>query len=222
MHSSKLSVLLADDHAVVREALSLLIGGQADMEIVGVAGTGRDALRLAMELQPDIAVLDVSMPDVGGAEAAEQIAQHCPAVRILALTRHADQGYLRRMLQAGVAGYVLKRSAADTLINAIRIVAQGGTFIEPALAGPLLKRTFSQPQPGTRGNPALSAREEEVLQAIAWGRSNKEIAMTLSLSIKTVESYKAAALEKLGLSTRADIVRYAVARGWLTSDRAPE
>src|SRR5690606_7574555 len=144
------------------------------------------------------------------AEAAEQIAQHCPAVRILALTRHADQGYLRRMLQAGVAGYVLKRSAADTLINAIRIVAQGGTFIEPALAGPLLKRTFSQPQPGTRGNPALSAREEEVLQAIAWGRSNKEIAMTLSLSIKTVESYKAAALEKLGLSTRADIVRYAV------------
>src|SRR5690606_24838342 len=141
-----------------------LIGGQADMEIVGVAGTGRDALRLAMELQPDIAVLDVSMPDVGGAEAAEQIAQHCPAVRILALTRHADQGYLRRMLQAGVAGYVLKRSAADTLINAIRIVAQGGTFIEPALAGPLLKRTFSQPQPGTRGNPALSAREEEVLQ----------------------------------------------------------
>lgn len=216
--------MLADDHTVVREALSLLINSQSDMAVVGEAGTGRDALRLAMELQPDIALLDVSMPDLGGTEAAEQIARHCPTVRILALTRHADQGYLRRMLQAGAAGYVLKRSAADILINAIRIVAQGGTFIEPGVAGPLLQRTFGQHPPAkrVRGKEALSAREEEVLQAVAWGRSNKEIAMALSLSIKTIESYKAAALEKLGLSTRAEIVRYAVSRGWLTSDRAPE
>jgi DNA-binding NarL/FixJ family response regulator len=221
---SKLRVLLVDDHAVVREALSLLIKGQADMEVVAEASAGREALRLANEKQPDVVVLDISLPDMSGAETAQQINRLCPSTRILALTRHADQGYVRRLLQAGAVGYVLKKSAADTLLTAIRIVAQGGTYIEPSLAGPLLKRTFSVPPPAQRtgNNDALSAREEEVLQAIAWGRSNKEIAMALSLSIKTVESYKAAALEKLRLSTRADIVRYAVSRGWLTSDRAPE
>ena len=221
---SKLRILLADDHVIVRDGLCLLVNGQPDMEVVAQASTGREALRLAMETTPDVVVLDVSMPDMGGAEAAEKIGLHCPDVRILTLTRHADQSYLRRLLEAGASGYVLKKSAADALINAIRIVAQGGTYIEPGLAGPLLQRTFSHP--GTvkksQGREVLSAREEEVLQAIAWGRSNKEIAGSLSLSIKTVESYKAAAIEKLHLRTRADIVRYAVARGWLAEDKAPE
>jgi DNA-binding NarL/FixJ family response regulator len=142
----------------------------------------------------------------------------------MALTRHSDQSYLRRLLQAGASGYVVKKSAADTLINAIRIVSQGGTYIEPSMAGPLLQRTLSQPVSTRKaqGKELLSAREEEVLQAIAWGRSNKEIAAELSLSIKTVESYKAAAVEKLRLRTRADIVRYAVTRGWLEEDNAPE
>ena len=220
----KLRILLADDHVIVRDGLVLLINGQPDMEVVAEASTGREALRLAMETSPDVVVLDVSMPDSGGADAAERIGQHCPDVRILVLTRHADQSYLRRLLEAGASGYVLKKSAADTLINAIRTVAQGGTYIEPGLAGPLLQRTFSHPATvkKSQGRDVLSAREEEVLQAIAWGRSNKEIAAALSLSIKTVESYKAAAIEKLHLRTRADIVRYAVSRGWLSEDKSPE
>jgi DNA-binding NarL/FixJ family response regulator len=219
-----LRILLADDHAVLRDGLALLINGQPDMEVVAQAGTGREAVRLAMETHPDIALLDVSMPDMGGSEATENIVEHCPSVRVMALTRHSDQSYLRRLLQAGASGYVVKKSAADTLINAIRIVSQGGTYIEPSMAGPLLQRTLSQPVSTRKaqGKELLSAREEEVLQAIAWGRSNKEIAAELSLSIKTVESYKAAAVEKLRLRTRADIVRYAVTRGWLEEDNAPE
>jgi DNA-binding NarL/FixJ family response regulator len=145
-------------------------------------------------------------------------------VRVLALTRHADQAYVRRLLQAGAAGYVLKKGAADALINAIRVVAKGGTYVEPQLAGALLQRTFG-PTPAEAAAeqaPMLSAREEEVLRSIAWGRSNKEIAAELGLSIKTVESYKAVALEKLQLRNRSDIVRYAVTRGWLSTDSAPE
>jgi len=219
-----LRILLADDHAILRDGLAMLINGQTDMNVIAQAETGREAVRLAMETHPDIALLDVSMPDMGGSEATEKIVEHCPGVRVLALTRHSDQSYLRRLLQAGASGYVLKKSAADTLINAIRIVSQGGTYIEPGMAGPLLQRTFSQPVATRKaqGKELLSAREEEVLQAIAWGRSNKEIAADLSLSIKTVESYKAAAVEKLRLRTRADIVRYAVTRGWLEEDNAPE
>jgi DNA-binding NarL/FixJ family response regulator len=221
---SKIRVLLAEDHVIVRDGLCMLINAQPDMEVVAQASTGREAVRLGMESTPDIAVLDVSMPDMGGAEAAEKLVEHCPEVRILALTRHSDQAYLRRLLQAGAAGYVLKKSAAETLINAIRVVVQGGSYIEPRLAAPLLQRTFAHPI-ASRKTPArtqLSAREEEVLQAIAWGRSNKEIAARLALSIKTVESYKAAAVDKLQLRTRADIVRYAVSRGWLAEDQAPE
>jgi DNA-binding NarL/FixJ family response regulator len=221
---AKLRILLADDHIIVRDGLCMLINGQRDMEVVAQAGTGREAVCLAANAAPDVAVLDVSMPDIGGAEAADKIIERCPAVRVLVLTRHSDQAYLRRLLRAGAAGYVLKKSAADTLISAIRIVAQGETYIEPALAGPLLQRTLSYPVTAKKAHAGevLSAREEEVLQSIAWGRSNKEIAAALSLSIKTVESYKAAAVEKLHLRTRADIVRYAVSRGWLSEDQAPE
>ena len=220
----KLRILLVDDHAIVREGLGLLIDAQSDMQVVAQAGSGREALRLAQEVAPDVALVDISMPDMNGADVTEKILASCPSIRVLALTRHTDQAYMRRMLQAGAAGYVLKKSAADTLINAIRVVSQGETYMEQSLAGSLLKRTFAQ-QPSARkpqGRDVLSAREEEVLQAIAWGRSNKEIAGTLALSIKTVESYKSAALEKLGLRTRSDIVRYAVSRGWLNEDQAPE
>jgi DNA-binding NarL/FixJ family response regulator len=217
-------VLVADDHAILREGLAMLIGGQSDMSVVAQADNGRDAVRLAREERPDVAVLDVSMPEMGGAEATEQIRKECPEVRILALTRHSDQAYVRRLLQAGAAGYVLKKGAADALINAIRVVARGGTYVEPQLAGALLQRTFGRTAAEAAGEQTamLSAREEEVLRSIAWGRSNKEIAAELGLSIKTVESYKAVALEKLQLRNRSDIVRYAVTRGWLSADSAPE
>lgn len=220
----RLRILVADDHAVLREGLTLLINGQPDMAVIAQAANGREAVQLAKEREPDVAVLDVSMPELGGAEATEHIREQCPRTRVLALTRHADQAYLRRLFQAGATGYVLKKSAAEALINAIRIVAQGDIYLEPGLAGPLLERTLGQARTSRarRVQAGLSSREEEVLRAIAWGRSNKEIAGELGLSIKTVESYKAAATEKLQLRTRADIVRYAVTRGWLSQDTAPE
>jgi two-component system response regulator NreC len=220
----KLRVLLADDHAMLREGLAVLINSQSDMEVVAQASDGDEAVRMARESNPEIAVLDVSMPTMGGAEATERIREACPRTRVVALTRHADQGYVRRLLQAGADGYVLKKSAADTLITAIRMVAQGGTYVEPALAGTLLQRAFGSARvsASTAQGEVLSEREEEVVRAIAWGRSNKEIASDLGLSIKTVESYKAAALEKLGLRSRAEIVRFAMGRGWLTEDSAPE
>ncbi|MDB5905446.1 MAG: two component transcriptional regulator, LuxR family [Betaproteobacteria bacterium] len=221
---AKLRVLLADDHAILRDGLAVLINGQSDMEVVAQASNGAEAIRLAKESRIDVAVLDVSMPGVGGAEAAQQIRDCCGDTRVLALTRHANTGYLRRLLQAGANGYVLKKSAADALINAIRIVAQGGTYLEPSLAGAVLGRAFG---PGGASDAResrdfLTLREEEVLRSIAWGRSNKEIATELDISIKTVESYKAAAIEKLDLRSRADIVRYAVSRGWLSEDTSPE
>jgi two-component system response regulator NreC len=220
----KIRVLLADDHAILREGLALLINGQDDMEVVAQAANGKEAVVLAATLEPDVAVLDVSMPELGGAEAADEIRRARPGTRVLALTRHADPAYVRRLLQAGAAGYVLKKSAADALISAIRMVASGGTYLEPSLGGEIVQRAFMQSQQAAklRGAPELSVREEEVLRAIAWGRSNKEIAADLALSIKTVESYKAAAVEKLELHSRAEIVRYALARGWLAQDGAPE
>ena len=201
----------------------MLIEGQPDMEVAGQASNGVEAVALAKHILPDVALLDVAMPELGGVAACEQIVASCPGVRVIALARHADPGYVRRLLQAGARGYVLMKSAGDALINAIRTVAQGGTYVEPSLAGAMLQRTYSPPKAATKSAAAeLSLREEEVMRAIAWGRSNKEIAAELGLSIKTVESYKAAALDKLELRNRADIVRYALGRGWFTEDSAPE
>src|SRR4051812_49213751 len=222
---TRLRVLLADDHAVLREGLALLIDAQPDMQVVAQARGGREAVRLTEQIHPDVAVLDVSMPDLGGAEAAEQIRQCCPKVRIVALTRHADLGYLRRMLRAGASGYVLKRTAADALIGAIRVVAEGGNYVDPSLAGALVSRTLGG---GDNGNGSssrgveLSHREEQVLRLVAWGQSNKEIAGALGLSVKTVESYKATALDKLKLRSRTDILRHALGQRWLREDSDPE
>ena len=137
---TKLRILLADDHGVLRDGLTLLINAQPDMQVVASARGGREAVQLAVQLEPQLVVLDVSMPDLDGAEAAEQIRGCCPGVRILALTRYADQGYLRRLLDAGASGYVLKRTAGDALIDAIRVVAEGGSYIDPTLAGNLFAR----------------------------------------------------------------------------------
>jgi DNA-binding NarL/FixJ family response regulator len=179
---------------------------------------------MAHECQPDVLVIDLSMPDMGGAETTAQVTLEYPQIRVLALTRHDDPTYLRRLLHAGAAGYVLKKTAADELINAIRIVAQGGVYIDPRLAGYLLEsvdgRSTSAEAERPRGE--LTAREEEVLRLIAWGRSNKEIATELSISVKTVEYHKANAADKLRLHTRTDILRYALAQRWLEEDKDPE
>ena len=216
-------VLLADDHAMLREGLAMLVDSQSDMEVVGQAGSGADAVAGARALQPHIVVMDVSMPDGSGAEATEQIARDCPGVRVLALSRHADQASLRRMLAAGAAGYVVKRAAAQALIGAMRSVLAGGTYVDPMLAGELVARAIQPASPmvaGTRRAGLLSEREEAVLRQIAWGKSNKEVAAALGISVKTAEGYRANGLEKLKLRTRSDVLRYALAQGWLADEGA--
>jgi DNA-binding NarL/FixJ family response regulator len=213
---AELRIFLADDHAVVREGLKALINSQPDMQVIGEAEDGRAACQRARDLQPDIVILDVSMPHLNGAQAAEQLKRVCPNAKVLALTVHEDTGYLRQLLKAGAAGYVLKRSAAEELIHAIRIVAAGGIYLDPNLAGKVVDRFVRKPSTNTalQGSD-LSDRETEVLRLIAQGYSNKEIAAQLNISIKTVETYKARSMEKLGLHSRVEIVRYGLQQGWL-------
>jgi DNA-binding NarL/FixJ family response regulator len=217
--TAKLRVLLADDHNVVRAGLRALIDAQADMEVVAEAADGEDACRLATELCPDVAVLDVSMPLLGGAQATERIVRGRPETRVLALTVHEDRSYLQQLLGAGASGYLLKRAAADELIHAIRAVARGGTYLDPGLTGKVLGGLVGRNlQAGSPAGVALSDREEEVLRLIARGHTNREIAARLDVSVKTVETHKARAMEKLGLDSRAAIVAYAIRWGWLTGD----
>jgi DNA-binding NarL/FixJ family response regulator len=211
----RLRVFLADDHAVVREGLKALVNAHPGRAVVGEAADGRAACELVERLRPDVAVLDLSMPEMAGSRAAERIRQTCPGVRVLALTVHEDRGYLRELLAAGAAGYVLKRSAAEELVRAIGVVAGGGVYLDPALAGKVVGGFVRRPGGGAPAGEVLSDREAAVVRLTACGHGNKEIAARLAVGTKTVETYKARALEKLGLHTRADLVRYAAGRGWL-------
>jgi DNA-binding NarL/FixJ family response regulator len=207
---------MADDHAVIREGLKSLINAQPDMEVIGEAANGRLAWQLAKALEPDVAVMDVSMPELNGVKATEILTQECPKIKVLALTVHEDQGYLRRILKAGAAGYVLKKAMAEELIHAIRTVAAGNTYIDPVLANNVVRgylRDESVKDRLLRND--LSARETEVLRLIAWGYSNKEISAQLDIGTKTVETYKARLMEKLELHSRVEIVMYALHQGWL-------
>ena len=217
-------VLLADDHEMVREGLAALIQAQPDMVVVAQARSGQEAVQLAEQHRPHIAILDVSMPHGGGAEAAQRIRALAPEVRTLALTRHADHGYLRRMLRAGVSGYVVTRAASDVLIGAIRSVLNGGTYIDPALAGEIVTTAVRRlaSDATARPHPALSEREEQVLRLIAWGKSNKETGAALGISMKTAEFYKASGLQKLGLKTRTELLRHALTEDWLQPEDDPE
>ncbi len=216
--ANKLRIFLADDHAVIREGLRALVNAQPDMQVIGEAENGRVAWERARELRPVVVVLDVSMPEMGGAHATERLHQDCPQVRVLALTIHEDKGYLRQLLKAGASGYVLKRAVVEELILAIRTVAEGGTYIDPILSSNVVGRyiRLESLKDGLMRND-LSERETEVLRLIAWGYSNKEVATQLNISVKTVETYKTRLMEKLDLTTRADIVRYAIHQGWLQS-----
>lgn len=214
----KLRVLLADDHAIIREGLKSLINAQPDMHVVGEANNGRSAWQQAIALQPDVAIMDVSMPELNGAQVTEHLKQECPAVKVLALTIHEDHGYLRQLLKAGAVGYMLKRAAVEELIHAVRTVAAGSIYIDPSLAGKVVGsylRKESTERGLLRGD--LSARETEVLRLVAWGYGNKEVAAKLSISVKTVETYKSRLMEKLELHSRTELVRYALHQGWLES-----
>jgi DNA-binding NarL/FixJ family response regulator len=214
----KLRIFLADDHHVVRAGLKAFINNQPDMEVIGEAGDGRAALAGAEALAPDVMIMDITMPIMGGAEATRRMRETCPNVRVLALTVHEDEGYLEQLVRSGAAGYVLKRAVADDLIHAIRAVAKEGAYLDPTVAG-IVTGSFSKPPlaPKSQRNGKLSDRETEVMQLIAKGHTNREIAGQLQLSTKTVETHKARAMDKLGLETRADIVSHAMNQGWLTT-----
>ena len=209
-------ILVADDHRLVLAGLKALVKDDPTIEVIGEAADGPAALRLAIELTPDVIVLDLSMPGMNGIRVAQSLRVQVPRCEILILSVHEDRAYLRRLLEMGVSGYVLKRSAPQELIGAIRAVIAGGTYLDPAIAGMIVDRAAqSGIARSIDRSTELSARETEVLQLAAAGYTNKEVSVQLRVGVKTIETYKARAMEKLGLDNRAELVRYAIVKGWL-------
>ena len=212
---NSLRIFLADDHTVMREGLKSLVNAQSDMDVVGEADDGRDTLQKVRELQPDVLIVDVSMPGLNGIQVTERLRRTCQKVTVLVLTAHDDNGYLRQLLEVGASGYVLKKAAADELINAIRVVAAGGVYLDPSLAGKVVGGYLGNRRPGKPQSNDISEREAEVLRLVAWGYTNKEVASYLRISVKTVETHKANIMQKLDLKSRVEMVRYALRQGWL-------
>jgi DNA-binding NarL/FixJ family response regulator len=214
--AAPIRVLLADDHVIVRHGLKLLIDSQPDMTVIAETGDGDTAVQRAVQLKPDVIVMDISMPGMNGLIATRKLRQVQPGAAIVTLTRHSDAAYLQELLRAGVSGYVLKQSALTELLHAIRTAAAGGQYLDSALTARVTAGFLGkQRKRETRPSATLSERESEVLRLIASGYSNKEIASRLSLSVKTVEAHKANAMRKLDLNGRIDIVKYAILQGWL-------
>ena len=207
-------IVLAEDHKTVREGLKLLVNAQTDMEVVGEAGDGIAAIKSVREQQPDIVVMDISMPEMNGLKATRKLKAEFPDLKILTLTRHSDDSFLEQLIGAGASGYILKQSAPAELITAIRAVGEGNAYLDSSLTEKVMGGYLSRGLRGERKNE-VSDREMEVLRLIAWGYSNKEIANRLELSVKTVEAHKANAMRKLNMRDRIDIVRYAILKGWL-------
>jgi DNA-binding NarL/FixJ family response regulator len=219
--SEKIRIVLVDDHAVLRAGLTALLNAEADMTVVGEAGDGAASLPVIADRQPDVVLLDINMPNMGGLEALGELRKVAPKSRVLILTMHDDQTYLRQALAQGAAGYVLNQAADTELLTAIRTVYHGGAFLHPSHAQALLSPNpiaASGPSSTSEDISILSERELEVLKLIALGHANKEIAEMLYLSVKTVETYKTRIMEKLNLTSRAALVRFALKHGLLTVD----
>ena len=212
----KLRSLLADDHETVREGLKAILNRQVDMTVIAEAGDGRAAVEQSRMFTPDVVIIDISMPLVNGLKATKQIFESCPATRVLALTRHDDFGSVQQLLQAGVSGYVLKQSRSVELLQAIRAIASGRKYLDPSITDTVIA-DVSRRTPGLSrmAESQLSPREEQILQLVAWGMSNKDIAARVGIGVKTVETHKTNAMQKLRLTTRVDVVRFAVRQGWL-------
>ena len=213
----KLRILLADDHATLRDGLKLIVDAQPDMTVVGQVSDGRGAVAKAHEVSPDIVVMDVSMPGMNGLKATEMLRQQCPEVKVVALTRLSEAGYLRELLRVGASGYVLKQSSSANLLTAIRAVAAGGTYLDPAVAHQMVgeRGGVSLTRPSESAAGGLTPRETEVARLVAAGYANKDVAERLHISVKTVETHKANAMGKLGLASRMDLIRFARLQGWL-------
>lgn len=206
----RIRILLADDHAVVRQGFKMILGAQSDMEIVGEAGNGREATELAEQLRPDVVVMDVAMPELNGIEATRRLASSLPHTRVIALSMHKDSVYVREILRAGARGYLLKDSPAGDLVSAVRAVASGQSYLSPGVSNAVLddyRRHVTNPI------DLLTTREREVLQMIAEGKTNKEIAGVLNLSVYTVDAHRGRIMEKLNLHSINELVRFAVRNG---------
>jgi two-component system response regulator NreC len=220
-------VLLADDHAVLRSGLAMLISAQRDLEVVGEAGDGAEAVAGVAALKPDVVVMDLSMGQQSGLEAIARIRAEHPSTRVLVLSMHTDASYVRMALAAGASGYVAKRAADMELLAALRAVAKGRTFVdlptdEPGSRTEAFGLTAAQDSSAFVPLRRLSRREREVLARVAQGFTNLQVAEQLGLSVKSVETYRARLLEKLGASTRAELVRFAVGSGLLTPEKVSE
>ncbi len=213
--ADEIRLLLADDHAVVRSGLRMLLQAQPDMKIIGEAETGQEAIRRVAELRPDVVLMDIEMPGMNGIEATRRIKAEAPQAAVLALTMYEDDQYFFEMLRAGASGYVPKRAAPDELVSAIRAVSRGEVFLYPSLAGRLVQDYLLRGRPEEQ-EPAtddLTAREQEVLKLIAEGLSNNEIADRLVISAKTVDRHRENIMRKLNLHNRVDLVKYALRKG---------
>ncbi|MEW6127460.1 MAG: response regulator transcription factor [Acidobacteriota bacterium] len=212
----KLRIVIAEDHEIVREGLKALVNAQPDMRVIGEANHGYEAIQAVKNLQPDIIIMDVTMPKLNGLEATKKLKQICPQVKILTLTRHAEAGFIQQLLRAGAEGYVLKQSASAELIRAIRALGAGNNYLDPAITGKVMTG-YAGKEVKISVDPknAISDREEEIIRLVAWGYSNKEIANRLEISVKTVETHKTNIMKKLNFRGRIDMVRYALLRGWL-------
>jgi two-component system response regulator NreC len=209
----KTRVLLADDHTVVRRGFEMMLAKQPDFEIVGEARNGREAVELAEKLQPDVAIIDVSMPELNGIEATRRISERCPRTRVLALSMHRDAVYVREILRAGARGYLVKDADDDAFLMAARAVARGEAYLSPSIADAVLTDYRKHV---TNPIDLLTSREREVLQMIAEGKTNKEVANILSLSVYTVEAHRGKIMEKLNLHNTGDIVRFALRNGLIS------
>lgn len=209
----KISVLLADDHTLVRRGFGLILSSQPDLEVVGEASNGREAVELAAKLQPDVVVIDVTMPELNGIEGTRRIGEVSPRTRVLALSMHRDAVYVREILRAGARGYLVKDADDDAFVDAVHAVARGDGYISPAVSEVVLsdyRRHVTNPL------DLLTSREREVLQMIAEGKTNKEIATVLNLSVYTVEAHRGKIMEKLNLHNTGDIVRFAIRNGLIS------
>lgn len=212
--SPTIRLVIADDHTIVREGLAALLSDEPDMRVVGLAGTGREAVDLARHYRPDVALLDIAMPDMNGLEATRRIRAELPDTRVLILTMHEEEAFFFEALRAGAAGYVLKGVHSEELLSAIRAVHEGGVYLPPKLAGSLV-RDYLERHPQPPKDDPLTPREREILTLIAQGLTNREIAERLTLSLNTVKTHRLHIYQKLDLHDRAGLIEYALRRGLL-------
>ena len=216
MHEPSLRILLADDHVTVRHGLKLLIDSQPDMKVIAEAASGDAVLEQAAKVKPDVVIMDISMPGLNGLVATRMLKQRQPYTTVVALTRHEDKTYLEELLRAGASAYVLKQSPPTEFLRAVRAVAAGGIYLDPAMTAQVADGLLAaKPRAEAEAGAKITERETQVLRLVAVGHSNVEIAEKLDISVKTVEVHKTNAMRKLGLTGRVDVIRYGVLQGWL-------